>query len=71
MSLHQIKTEALVVELIERCSDQLLDPEPTYDGILSFVSREELETVVDELRDLLRDRKISLRSEERKTVDNG
>jgi len=71
MSLHQIKTEALIVELIDRCSDQLLDPEPMYDGILSFVAREELETVMDELRDLLRDRRISLRSEEGETVNNG
>jgi hypothetical protein len=71
MSLHQIKTEALIVELIDRCSDQLLDPEPTYDGILSFVAREELETVMDELGDLLRDRRISLRSEEGETVNNG
>lgn len=71
MSLHQIKTEALIVELIDRCSDQLLDPEPMYDGILSFVAREDLENVMDELQDLLRDRRISLRSEEGKTVNNG
>ena len=71
MSLHQIKTEALIVELIDRCSDQLLDPEPMYDGILSFVAREELEAIMDELQDLLRDRRISLRSEERETVNNG
>lgn len=71
MSLHQIKTEALIVELIDRCSDQLLDPEPMYDGILSFVAREDLENVMDELHDLLRDRRISLRSEEGETVNNG
>jgi len=71
MSLHQIKTEALIVELIDRCSDQLLDPEPMYDGILSFVAREDLENVMDELQYLLRDRRISLRSEEGETVSNG
>ena len=72
MSLHQIKTEALIVELIDRCSDQLyLTLEPTYDGILSFVAREDLEIVMDELGDLLRDRRISLRSEEGETVNNG
>ena len=71
MSLHQIKTEALIVELVDRCADALLDPEPMYDGILSFVAREELEAIMDELQDLLRDRRISLRSEEGETVSNG
>ena len=54
MSLSNIKTEALIIELIDRMADQILDPEPMYDGILSFVAREDLENVMDELGDLLR-----------------
>ena len=53
MSLRNIKTEALVQELIDRCSDQILDPEPMYDGILSHLDKEELETAMDELIVLL------------------
>ena len=49
MSLRDIKTEALIDELVNRCSDQLMDPEPMYDGILSYASREELTTLMDEL----------------------
>ena len=49
MSLRNTKTEALIDELINRCSDQLMDPEPMYDGILSYTSREELTTLMDEL----------------------
>jgi len=53
MSLSNIKTEALIDELVNRCSDQLMDPEPMYDGILSYVSREELTTLMDELCEVL------------------
>ena len=71
MSLRDIKTEALIVELIERCSDQLLDPEPMYDGVLSYVSREDLENVMDELQNIMPSRRISLRSEDGKTERYG
>ena len=53
MRLQDIKTEALVQELINRISDQLQDPEPQYDGILSHLDSEELETAMDELIVLL------------------
>jgi hypothetical protein len=44
-----IKTEDLLDELAKRCSDQLLDPEPQYDGVLSFLNREELDELQNEL----------------------
>ena len=53
MRLQDIKTEALVQELINRISDQLQDPEPQYDGILSYLDKEELDTALDELIVLL------------------
>lgn len=48
MSLSNIKTEALLTEIINRSSDQLGDPEPQYDGILSFLSDEELDWLMGE-----------------------
>jgi hypothetical protein len=68
--LPYIKTELLIQELVNRCSDQLFDPEPQYDGILSFASREDLETIMDELVYVL-GRRISLRSEEGETKRDG
>ena len=53
MSLSNIKTEALAQELIDRMSDQILDPEPMYDGILSFLDQKQLEDAMDELQVLL------------------
>ena len=53
MSLRDIKTESMVKELIDRISDQLRDPEPQYDGVLSFLSEIDLENVMDELQVLL------------------
>ena len=53
MRLQDIKTEVLVQELINRISDQLQDPEPQYDGILSYLDKEELDTALDELIVLL------------------
>ena len=48
MKLNLIKTEELLKEIIDRGSDQLLDPEPQYDSILSFLTRDEIETLMDE-----------------------
>lgn len=57
MSLSNIKTEALAIELIERMADQILDPEPMYDGILSYVEKQDLENMMDDLQGLLGNRK--------------
>jgi hypothetical protein len=48
MSLRDIKTEALLTEIINRSSDQLMDPEPQYDGILSFLTESELDWLMGE-----------------------
>ena len=48
MSLTNIKTEALLSEIIDRASDQLADPEPMYDGILSFLTESELDWLMGE-----------------------
>ena len=48
MKLNLIKTEELLKEIIDRGGDQLLDPEPQYDSILSFLTRDEIETLMDE-----------------------
>jgi len=48
VKLNLIKTEELLKEIIDRGSDQLLDPEPQYDSILSFLTRDEIETLMDE-----------------------
>lgn len=47
--LKLIKTEELLDELAKRCCHQLLDPEPHYDGVLSFLNREELDELQSEL----------------------
>jgi len=44
-----IKSEDLMNELTARIEDQLHDPEPQYDGVLSFLSRDELDTLCSEL----------------------
>ena len=54
MSLSNIKTEALIIELIDRMADQILDPEPMYDGILSYVEKQDLESMMDDLQGLLK-----------------
>ena len=59
MSLRNIKTEALVIELIERMSDQILDPEPMYDGILSYIEKQDLESTMDDLQGLLGNRRTN------------
>ena len=43
MKINEIKTEALLQEIINRCMDQQQDPEPQYDGILSFLTESELD----------------------------
>jgi len=48
VKLNLIKTEELLKEIIDRGGDQLLDPEPQYDSILSFLTRDEIETLMDE-----------------------
>lgn len=48
-TLGHIKTESLMEELLNRCGDQLGDPEPQYDGILSFLTNDELDWLMGEL----------------------
>lgn len=48
-TLGQVKTESLMEELLNRCGDQLGDPEPQYDGILSFLTNDELDWLMGEL----------------------
>ena len=57
MSLRNIKTEALIIELIDRMSDQILDPEPMYDGILWYVEKQDIESTMDDLQGLLGNRR--------------
>jgi len=54
MNLRDIKTEALLTELIERCGDQLGDPEPMYDGILSFLTESELDWLMGECSEAMK-----------------
>ncbi len=42
MSLHNVSTAIILMELRNRVSDQLDDPEPQYDLVLSNSSRREL-----------------------------
>lgn len=58
MKLTNIKTEALMQEIIDRCSDQLADPEPQFDDVLTFLSAAELDWVMGELSDSLAKRKV-------------
>jgi hypothetical protein len=41
--MKEISTQALMQEIIDRCMDQQQDLEPRYDGILSFLTDDELD----------------------------
>ena len=60
-SLSLIKTSILMQELINRISDQLSDPEPQFDGVLSFLTEDELDWFMGELTENLdrRDKRSS------------
>jgi len=47
--INLIKTEELLQELVNRCSEQLTEADPKYDGILSFFTPEELDQLMGEL----------------------
>ena len=57
MNMNLIKSDSLINELIERCGDQLHDPEPQFDGVLSFLTRKEIEDFMDNLHEVLMLRK--------------
>jgi len=42
MSLHNVSTAIIIMELRQRINDQLKDPEPQYDGVLSELKRNDL-----------------------------
>ena len=57
MKLHNIKSEALIKELLDRCGDQMGDPEPQFDDVLSFLSVDEIDWLMGELSQALSRRK--------------
>ena len=42
MSLHNVSTAIIIMELRQRINDQLKDPEPQYDGVLSEMKNNDL-----------------------------
>ena len=42
MSLHNVSTAIILMELRQRINDQLKDPEPQYDGVLSEMKNNDL-----------------------------
>lgn len=57
MKLHLIKSDSLLNEMVDRISDQLQDPEPQFDSLLSFLTRSELDELQATLLDVYRKRK--------------
>jgi hypothetical protein len=53
MNIHIIKSEVLIKELIDRCGDQMGDPEPQFDDVLSFLSKDEIDWLMGELSSAL------------------
>jgi hypothetical protein len=58
MNIHIIKSEVLIKELIDRCSDQMADPEPQFDDVLSFMYKEQIDKLIHELSTALDQRKL-------------
>ena len=48
-SIHSIKSEWLIKELLDRCGDQMADPEPKFDDVLSFLTPDEIDWLMGEL----------------------
>ena len=61
MTLTLIKTESLIKELLNRCSDQLHDPEPQFDSVLSFLTQDEIDDLIGSLGDTLSKQKLRVR----------
>ena len=59
--INLIKTEELLQELANRCSEQLTEADPKYDGILSFFTPEELDQLMSELLSSLRAKRVAVR----------
>jgi len=59
--INLIKTEELLQELVNRCSEQLTEADPKYDGILSFFTPEELDQLMSELLSSLRAKRVAVR----------
>jgi hypothetical protein len=63
MKLHNIKSEALVQELLDRCGDQMGDPEPQFDDILSFLTVDEIDWLMGELSTVIHKRKERVKTQ--------
>jgi hypothetical protein len=57
MKLNVVKTEELIKEIMDRCSDQLEDPEPQFDDVLSFLTVAEIDWFMGELSESMNRRK--------------
>jgi hypothetical protein len=55
--IKSIKSEVLIKELLDRCGDQLGDPEPQFDDVLSFMTKDEIDWLFGELSTALDKRK--------------
>ena len=64
--MKDIKTEVLLNEIIDRCGDQLGDPEPQYDGILSFLTESELDWLMGECAEAIKRAEERTENERRK-----
>jgi hypothetical protein len=60
MNLHIVKSEELIKELLDRCGDQMADPEPQFDSVLSFMTKDEIDWLMGELHNALDKRKERL-----------
>lgn len=47
--MRTIKTASLIQELIDRITDQLDNPEPEFDDVLSFLTKDEMDWFMGEL----------------------
>ena len=63
MKLHNIKSEALIKELLDRCGDQLGDPEPQFDDVLTFLTPDEIDWMIGELSSALSKRTERIKNE--------
>ena len=61
MTLTLIKTESIIEELLKRCEDQLHDPEPQFDSVLSFLTQGEIDDLIGSLGDTLSKQELRAR----------
>jgi len=55
--IQSIKSEVLIKELLDRCGDQMGDPEPQFDDVFSFLTKDEIDWFMGELSSALSRRK--------------